>query len=127
MEVALETTQLIFIHNDAIDIRFRNDERRFDAEGSYNIRYHIVKKRIDKILVKGTSERLTQPRKIAMVYSDKNVADQYDATSASYRKSIFYMMKLSTWKRVSLRTCIYLLKRKKKKIFKSEKKAIAVN
>ena len=40
-----ETTQLIFIHSQAIDIKFRRDEKRFDVEGAYNIRYHIVKKK----------------------------------------------------------------------------------
>ena len=73
----VETTQLIFIHSHLIDIRFRKDEKRFDVEGAYNIRYHIVKKRIDKVLVKGTGERLTQPGKIAMVYFNQKEADEY--------------------------------------------------
>jgi len=68
MPVALETTQLIFMHNHTIDISFRDDERRFDVEGAYNIRYQVIKKRIDKVHIKGTSERLTQPGKIAIVY-----------------------------------------------------------
>jgi hypothetical protein len=73
----LETTQLIFIHSNAIDISFRNDERRFDVEGAYNIRYEVVKKRIDKVLIAGTVERLTQPGKIAMVYFNQNEAVEY--------------------------------------------------
>ena len=73
----VETTQLIFIHSHPIDIRFRKDEKRFDVEGAYNIRYHIVKKRIDKVLVKGTDERLTQPGMIAMVYFNQKEADEY--------------------------------------------------
>ncbi|TAK35947.1 MAG: hypothetical protein EPO28_13950 [Saprospiraceae bacterium] len=36
------------------------DEKRLDVEGSYNVRYEIIKKRIDKALLKGTQERLTQ-------------------------------------------------------------------
>ncbi|KQR71129.1 GAF domain-containing protein [Pedobacter sp. Leaf176] len=73
----LETTQLVFIHSNSIDISFRNDERRFDVEGAYNIRYEVVKKRIDKVLIKGTSERLTQPDKIAMVYFNAEEAKEY--------------------------------------------------
>lgn len=73
----LETTQLVFIHSNSIDISFRNDERRFDVEGAYNIRYEVVKKRIDKVLIKGTSERLTQPNKIAMVYFNMEEAKEY--------------------------------------------------
>src|SRR5688572_19609896 len=34
----VETTQLIFIHSQPIDIKFRKDEKRFDVEGAYNIR-----------------------------------------------------------------------------------------
>jgi hypothetical protein len=73
----VETTQLIFIHSHPIDIRFRKDEKRFDVEGAYNIRYQVVKKRIDKVLVKGTAERLTQPGRIAMVYFNQKEADEY--------------------------------------------------
>lgn len=77
MPRALLTTQLIFIHSNPIDISFRNDERRFDVEGAYNIRYEVVKKRIDKVLVKGTDERLTQPGKIALVYFNAYEANEY--------------------------------------------------
>ena len=45
------------------------DEKKFDVDGAYNIRYEIIKKRIDKVNIKNTKERLTQPRKIAIVYS----------------------------------------------------------
>jgi hypothetical protein len=73
----VQTTQLIFIHSNAININFRKDEKRFDVEGAYNIRYHIVKKRIDKVNIKGTRERLTQPNKIALVYFNQKEADEY--------------------------------------------------
>ncbi len=73
----LQTTQLIFIHSSTIDISFRNDERRFDAEGGYNIRYQVIKKRIDKVHIADTNERLTQPGKIALVYFNRRDADEY--------------------------------------------------
>lgn len=73
----LETTQLIFVYGKQLDISFRLDEQRFDVEGSYNIRYQMVKKRIDKALVKGTTERLTQPNKIAIVYFNQTEAQEY--------------------------------------------------
>jgi hypothetical protein len=75
--IPLETTQLIFVYEKQIDISFRIDEQRFDVEGSYNIRYQMVKKRIDKALIKGTTERLTQPGKIAIVYFNSNEARAY--------------------------------------------------
>jgi hypothetical protein len=73
----LETTQLIFIHSNTIDISFRNDEHRFDVEGAYNIRYEMIKKRIDKVLIRGTNERLTQPGKIALVYFQPKDVEEY--------------------------------------------------
>lgn len=77
MENKLYTTQLIFVNTTPIDISFRADERRFDVEGVYNIRYQIIKKRIDKVTIKGSNERLTQPGKIAIVYYAEKEIDEY--------------------------------------------------
>jgi len=78
MAVPLLTTQLIFVHSGAIDISFRKDERRFDVEGGYNIRYQVVKKRIDKVRIRDTGERLTQPGKIAIIYFNEREAEEYE-------------------------------------------------
>ncbi|SEW54019.1 GAF domain-containing protein [Chitinophaga arvensicola] len=77
MSKELHTTQLIFVHNHPIDISFRADERKFDVEGAYNIRYQMIKKRIDKVHIRNTEERLTQPDKIALIYSDPKDVDDY--------------------------------------------------
>lgn len=77
MKKRLETTQLIFIHAATIDIEFRSDEHRFDVEGAYNIRYEVIKKRIDKVHIKDTDERLTQPEKIALVYFQPRDIEEY--------------------------------------------------
>ena len=73
----LRTTQLILAHSQPLSISFRTEERKFDVDGAYNIRYEIVKKRIDKVHVKETNERLTQPGKIAIVYSQGKDAAEY--------------------------------------------------
>ena len=46
-------------------------------EGGYNIRYQIVKKRIDKVHIKDTAERLTQPGKVAIVYTQPEHEQEY--------------------------------------------------
>jgi hypothetical protein len=74
----LQTTQLIFVNTKSIDISFRDDEKRFDVEGAYNIRYQVIKKRIDKVLIKNTDERLTQPNKIAIVYFNSHDAEEFE-------------------------------------------------
>lgn len=73
----LRTTQLILSHSEPLAILFRTEERKFDVDGAYNIRYEIVKKRIDKVRIKETNERLTQPGKIAIVYSQSKEAAEY--------------------------------------------------
>jgi hypothetical protein len=78
LKIPLQTTQLILIHNQSISISFRRDERKFDVEGSYNIRYEVIKKRLDKSYVKGGTERLTQPGKIALVYSNQKEVQEYE-------------------------------------------------
>jgi GAF domain-containing protein len=77
LSVPLDMTHLILVQNVPLSIRFRIDEKRFDVDGAYNIRYEIMKKRIDKALVKGTSERLTRPESIAIVYSNTREAIEY--------------------------------------------------
>jgi GAF domain-containing protein len=75
--VPLRTTHLILVQHAPLSIRFRFDEKRFDVDGAYDIRYEIVKKRIDKAVIRGTSERVTQPGKIAIVYAQAGEGLEY--------------------------------------------------
>lgn len=77
LTIPLRTTQLILSHNQALAILFRTEERKFDVDGAYNVRYEIIKKRIDKVRIKETNERLTQPGKIAIVYTQHKDAEEY--------------------------------------------------
>jgi len=69
LKVPLDTAHLVLVQNTPLSIRFRFDEKRFDVDGAYDIRQEIIKSRIDKAVVKQDGERLTQPEKIAIVYS----------------------------------------------------------
>jgi hypothetical protein len=77
LSLPMQTTQLILAHSIPLSISFRRKERKFDVDGAYNIRYEIIKKRIDKVHVKDTEERLTQPGKIAIVYSQHKELEEY--------------------------------------------------
>lgn len=68
LPIPLDIASLIFVYNEKIDIRFRMDEKRFDVDGAYNSYYEIIKKRIDKAHVKNSTERITCPGKITIVY-----------------------------------------------------------
>ncbi|WP_353779717.1 GAF domain-containing protein [Winogradskyella sp. 3972H.M.0a.05] len=77
MDHDLQVASLILVHSNPMAIKFRMDEKQFDVDGAYNIRYEIIKKRIDKAHIKGTNERLTTPGKIAIVYSQTKDAREY--------------------------------------------------
>ncbi len=77
LPVPLDVAHLILVQSEPLDIRFREDEKKFDVDGAYNIRYEIVKKRIDKAHISGSSERLTQPGHVAIVYSLDAERDEY--------------------------------------------------
>ena len=77
LSVPLDVASLIFVYNSSLSIRFRMDEKRFDVDGTYNARYEVIKKRIDKSYIKGTKERLTQPGKMVVVYSQKKDELEY--------------------------------------------------
>jgi hypothetical protein len=79
LPIPLEITHLVLVQHAPLSIRFRFDEKRFDVDGAYNIRYEIVKKRIDKAVVEGTNERVTQPGKLAIVYNQPAEALEYRA------------------------------------------------
>jgi hypothetical protein len=83
----LEVANLILVQHSPLAIRFRFDEKRFDVDGAYNVRYEIIKKRIDKAVIRGTTERLTQPGKIAVVYS-------HGSEAIEWREYIEYLQKL---------------------------------
>ncbi|MGN7787595.1 GAF domain-containing protein [Niabella sp. 22666] len=88
--VPLQSTQLIFVNSDVIDITFREDEKRFDVEGAYNIRYQMIKKRIDKVHLRDSEERLTQPGKIAVVYiNEADVEDYKTLLEEQVKKGLF--------------------------------------
>jgi hypothetical protein len=89
LPVPLEVTHLVLVQHAPLSIRFRFDEKRFDVDGAYDIRYEIVKKRIDKALIKGSAERITQPGKVAIVYSHSAEGSEYRAY-IEYLKSLGY-------------------------------------
>ncbi|MBP6576354.1 MAG: GAF domain-containing protein [Chryseobacterium sp.] len=77
LEFSLDVSSLILVYSTPISIRFRMDEKRFDVDGSYNARYEMIKKRIDKSTIKNSSERITQPGKISIIFSQEKERHDY--------------------------------------------------
>lgn len=77
LPVKLDVASLLLVYNSPLSIRFRMDEKQFDVDGTYNARYEIIKKRLDKALIRNSEERLTQKGKIAIVYSNNKDEEEY--------------------------------------------------
>ncbi len=75
--IQLDVASMILVFNSPLSISFRMDEKRFDVDGTYNARYEIVKKRVDKAYIKGTNTRITEKGKICIVYSQKQDEVEY--------------------------------------------------
>ena len=78
LPMPLRTAQLVFAYTAPLNIRFRLDEKRFDVDGDYNVRYEILKKRIDKATIDGGHQRLTQAGMVSVVYLQDKDADEYN-------------------------------------------------
>ncbi|THH36332.1 hypothetical protein [Neolewinella litorea] len=78
LPMPLRTAQLVFAYTSPLNIRFRMDEKRFDVDGDYNVRYEILKKRIDKATIRQGTERLTQPGMVSIVYLQDRDREEYD-------------------------------------------------
>jgi len=77
LPIPLDVASMILVFNNPISLRFRMDEKRFDVDGTYNARYEVFKKRVDKSFIKGTEERVTQPGKISIIYSHQEDEVEY--------------------------------------------------
>ncbi|MFD1616346.1 GAF domain-containing protein [Gelatiniphilus marinus] len=77
LPINLDVASMILVFNQPLSISFRMDEKQFDVDGTYNARYEIVKKRVDKAYVKGSTDRVTQKGKISIVYSHKQDEMEY--------------------------------------------------
>ncbi|MDT8346730.1 MAG: GAF domain-containing protein, partial [Flavobacteriaceae bacterium] len=77
LPMPLDVASMVLVFSSSLSIRFRTDEKRFDVDGSYNARYEVIKKRIDKAVIEGSEERLTQKEKLSIVYSGKKEEQEY--------------------------------------------------
>ena len=75
--IALDVASMILVFNQPLSISFRMDEKQFDVDGTYNARYEVVKKRVDKAYIKGTKKRITEKGKITIIYSQKQDEREY--------------------------------------------------
>lgn len=122
----LRVASLILVHSNPLSIKFRMDEKQFDVDGAYNIRYEIIKKRIDKANIKNTSERVTVPGKIAIVYSQDSDAKEY-LKYIKFLQSKNYLGKLEKLEIEDLQGVYGLKALRVEVIYNSKEEAISLN
>lgn len=77
LTLPLQTTQLILAYSQPISVSFRSTEKKFDVDGTHSARFEVIKKRIDKVYIKNSNERLTRPGTIAIVHFNDKEAEEY--------------------------------------------------
>ncbi len=74
----LEVTHLVLVQDLTVDIiHDENTEKLFEVRGTRDIRYEIVKKRIDKAVDEEARTRITQPGMLTLVYSSEEEWAEY--------------------------------------------------
>ncbi|WP_144017660.1 GAF domain-containing protein [Planktothrix sp. PCC 11201] len=78
-KITLDLVHLVLVQHTPIDIfHDENTEGIFSVRGTRDIRYEIVKKRIDKGIDKETKTRITQSGMITIVYSTEEEREEYE-------------------------------------------------
>jgi hypothetical protein len=74
----MEVTHLVLVQDLTVDIiHDENTEKLFEVRGTRDIRYEIVKKRIDKAVDEDSRTRITQPGMLTLVYSTEEEWSEY--------------------------------------------------
>ena len=77
LAIDMSVSFLIIAFDNPLSIKFLMEEKQFDVHGAYNIQYEVLKKRVDKALILGTTERLTAPDKLAIVFLQEKEKREY--------------------------------------------------
>ncbi|TAE06859.1 MAG: GAF domain-containing protein [Oscillatoriales cyanobacterium] len=78
-QINMELAHLVLVQNTMIDIfHNENTEKMFDVKGTRDIRYELVKKRIEKAVDKDAQERITQSGMLTIVYSTEDEWEEYE-------------------------------------------------
>jgi hypothetical protein len=77
-DTQMEVTHLVLVQDQTVDIiHDEHTEKLFEVRGTRDIRYEIVKKRIDKAVDEQSRTRITQPGMLTLVYSTEEEWAEY--------------------------------------------------
>ncbi|MFH0958457.1 MAG: hypothetical protein V1897_07105 [Pseudomonadota bacterium] len=91
LKAPLELSHVVVVSHTPISIRFRFDQKRFDVESSPDIGHEIIRSRVSGATTKIDNDKLSQPDKIAIVYSRPEEAIEMKR-HISYLQDNHYLM-----------------------------------
>jgi hypothetical protein len=91
LKTPLEVSHVVLVSHSPICIRFRFDKKRFDVESSPYIGHEIIRSRVGGATTKIDNDKLSQPDKIAIVYSRPEEAIEMKR-HISYLQDNHYLM-----------------------------------
>ncbi len=91
LKTPLEVSHVVLVSHSPICIRFRFDQKRFDVESSPYIGHEIIRSLVGGATTKIDNDKLSQPDKIAIVYSRPEEATEMKR-HISYLQDNHYLM-----------------------------------
>ena len=77
LKVPFDLTNVIVVQDTPVHVTFDFDDKLFHVEGGADGRGEMLKRRVDRAVVKGTQERLSQPGKLSVVFTQERERLEY--------------------------------------------------
>ncbi len=77
LKVPFDLTNVIVVQDTPVNVTFDFDDKLFHVEGGADGRGEMLKRRVDRAVVKGTQERLNQPGKLSVVFTQERERVEY--------------------------------------------------
>jgi len=77
LKVPFDLTHVIVVQDRPVNVQFNFDDKQFHIDGGADGRGEMLKRRVEGALIKGTQERLTQPGKLSVVFTQERERLEY--------------------------------------------------
>ncbi|MBM3383422.1 MAG: hypothetical protein FJY29_13450 [Betaproteobacteria bacterium] len=77
LKVPFDLTHVIVVQDTPVNVTFDFDDKLFHVEGGADGRGEMLKRRVDRAVIKGTQERLAQPGKLSVVFTQERERLEY--------------------------------------------------
>ncbi|MEN9809131.1 MAG: hypothetical protein RLZZ488_698 [Pseudomonadota bacterium] len=77
LKVPFDLTHVIVVQDTPVNVQFDFDDKQFHVDGGADGRGEMLKRRVDRAVIKGTQERLSQPGKLSVVFTQERERVEY--------------------------------------------------